>query len=165
MHRSDMSATHVWKCGVQAAANSLSRSFLHRHSNVTSNLFGLRVGLVTSLPPSPVHCRDLCSTQVSALQQGTTALVMQVGSASFHSHLGLQHRQPWLGQQHRTQHATAQAATGNGSSSLSPVAAQPPAALRIIDEELHVEAERSYLAVSFHSVVASNTLELRLSDS
>lgn len=81
--------------------------------------------------------------------------VMQVGAASFHSHLGLQYRQPWLGQQYRTQHVTAQAATGNGSNSLSPVAAQPPAALRIIDEELHVEAERSYLAVSFPVLFSS----------
>ena len=40
-----------------------------------------------------------------------------------------------------------QAAGGNGASTLSQDSADAPVALRVIDEALHVEAERSYLAV------------------
>lgn len=48
--------------------------------------------------------------------------------------------------QQRALHISAQAAgkVSNGSSSVSPEA---PIALRVVDEPLHVEAERSYLAV------------------
>jgi hypothetical protein len=49
--------------------------------------------------------------------------------------------------QQRALHISTQAAgkVSNGSSSVSPEA---PIALRVVDEPLHVEAERSYLAVS-----------------
>lgn len=55
-------------------------------------------------------------------------------------------RKSWHAPQHRGLHVPVQAAVGvsNGSSSSS---SDAPIALRVVDEALHVEAERSYLAV------------------
>lgn len=144
MQRSDMTIAHVWQCGLHVAVSGVKAASPSHYRTLEPCLRGLQVCLYATLfTLTKIEPCAFASSVISARQPLLTVIQTKwlgQGGLLLHST-----RSPAL--QHRRLHMSAQAQVKatNGSDS-SPSTA--PVALRVMDEALHVEAERSYLAVS-----------------
>lgn len=144
MHRSDMTLAHVWQCGLHVAVSGVKAASPSRYRAFEPCFRGLKVSpLVTLCTLTKFEPCASASSVISAQQ-----LLLSVIQTNWLGQGGLllhSNRSPAF--QHRRLHMSAQAQVKatNGCDS-SPSTA--PVALRVMDEALHVEAERSYLAVS-----------------